>query len=84
MLTDKDIKRLKSDRPSDLDNAGVEDLRYALRRNQKYVEDLSDQEIADILNQVAARQPKATRGEPTQAIAESKKRRKIRIRVKRK
>ena len=46
--------------------------------------DMTDQEIADVLNKVAVRQPKAKRGEPTQAIAESKKRRKIRIRVKRK
>jgi hypothetical protein len=36
------------------------------------------------LNRVSVRQPKTKRGEPTQAMTESKKRRKIRIRVKRK
>ena len=42
---------------------------------------LSNQEAADLLNQIVKRQPKAKRGEPTQAIAESKKR-KYKVRIK--
>jgi len=73
LLTAKDIKNLKSTHVDfrGARHRGVEDLRQALRRNRKSVEALSDQDIADILNQVAVRQPKAKRGEPTQAIAES-------------
>jgi len=42
---------------------------------------LSNQEAADLLNQIVKNQPKAKRGEPTQAIAESKKR-KYKVRIK--
>ena len=79
-LTAQDINNLR-DHPDEFFDMGAGDIVNSLRKS-KEAQTLNDEEIADILNQVAVRQPKAKRGEPTQTIAESRKRRKIRIRLK--
>ena len=83
-FTPKDIKAIRGgvgNMHPKLWNTELGDLEQALQRQIN--QNISDEDIADILNRVAVRQPKAVRGEPTQTIAESKKR-KIRIRVKKK
>ena len=71
----KKYKRIPLDRATPADS----DLINAIQKELD--PSLSNQEAADLLNQVVKRQPKAKRGKPTQAIAESKKR-KYKVRIK--
>jgi hypothetical protein len=84
-LTPEKIRAFAGPRDPEDVSYGYEDLRDAIQRGLE--RGRTPEQLADDLNNFVAKvqpQPKAVRGEPTQAIAESKKRRKIRIRVKRK